>query len=217
MSSTETKTVLTKSEYIRKKGLFYGTIAVCVIYAAVSLILLAVVKYTERGKVLLAESNFPFAITFVLGMIIVISILSIKVGTFKPNVDKRGAIYDNIMCPDYWELRRTPKDILSSFTAEEKIGKEYTCMGTSSSTSKLNLKSSDKYERQLAEMARSTFGNDAIDTTNADMINIECGALYPQHMSKIDMINNPETQNNMRCAYAQKCGITWSSICPDMD
>lgn len=220
MSTTETSTKLSKMDYIRKQNLFKGTIAVCIVYAVVAFALLFIIKFTERGQVMLDESNFPFAITFAFGMVIVITILAVKVKTFKVKAVKPD-IYDNMMCPDFWKLQETDKKTLDSLNPKERIGKEYTCVrdpsipGVNNVT--LDLKSGNQYERQLAEMAKNVYGESIVNKNDLNKVSMDCGSIYPQHMSRVDMINNPDTQNDMRCMYAEKCGLPWSSVCPDME
>lgn len=220
MSATQTTTKLTTAEYIRKRNLFKGTISVCILYAVVALGLLLLIKYTERGKVFLEESNFPFAVSFAFGMLIVILILVIKIATFKVNTTKPN-IYDDMMCPDFWKLKETSKEVLNKFSPEERMGKEYMCVRDANAPglkkAVISTDSTDKYERQLAEMARLMYGESSIVENQPNKASIQCESLYPQYMSKIDVQNNPDIQNAMRCAYAEKCSLPWSAVCPDME
>lgn len=220
MSSTETTTKLTNAEYVRKQKLFKGTISVCVVYAVVALVILILIKYTDRGKVFLEESNFPFAVTFAFGMLIVISILIYKIVTFKVDLIKRN-IYDDMMCPDFWKLQETKQEDLNKFTPENRIQKQYKCVREENSPGLTNVildkNSTDKYERQLATLAPDMYGTVSIVANEPSKVNLQCSSIYPQFMARVDLQNNPDSQNAMRCAYAEKCSLPWSSICPDMN
>lgn len=209
---------------MRKKQLFKGTMIVCIVYAAVSIVLLTTIKYTEAGKTLLDETNFPFAISFALGMLLVIGILVYKVASFKTRAGN-PRLYDSMMCPDFWDLNETSTSVLKTMLPEERINKEYVCVNKSATNvpakAIVDLKSKDKFERQLGGIASSMYGtesvvyladNKTVDTTKAA---ISCGKLYPQYMSAQDINNNPDIQNGIRCAYSSKCGIPWSSVCVD--
>lgn len=215
MSDTD----LTKVERNRKNTLFRGTISVCVVYAIISLLILMIIHFTDKGKIFIEEKNFPFAIAFAIGMLIIISLLVYKVVTFKfhsVNEDK----YDSMMCPDFWTLQETSADILNNYAPEDQINREYTCVKQGASTGltnvQVNKNSTDKYERQLATNAANIYGQSSFVPGNDNMMSIQCNTLYPQLMAQIDMQLNPDIQNALRCTYAQKCGLPWSSVCPDM-
>lgn len=219
-------TQMTKMDSIRKRNLFKGTIAVCVLYAVVALIILVLIKYTDRGKVFLEDSSFPFAVTFAFGMLVVITILVIKIATFKADAIVNRTKYDDMMCPDSWKLQETDKDELKDLTAEQKIGREYTCVRDANSPGNTNalldVNSTDQHVRQLAGIAQAMYGNDsqfknAAGTVDPTKVYVMCNSLYPQYMARMDVQNNPDSQNAMRCAYADKCALPWSAICPDME
>lgn len=220
MSSTETTTKLTNAEYIRKQNLFKGTISVCVVYAVVALAVLIGIKYTERGKLFLEESNFPFAVTFAFGMLLIISILVYKIVTFKVDLVKRN-IYDDMMCPDFWKLQETNLSDLNQFTPESRINKNYKCVKESGApgSTEINLSknSTDKYQRQLAALSPEMYGEaNSVVPNEPTKVKLNCSMLYPQFMALKDLQNNPDSKNAMRCAYAKTCSLPWSSICPDM-
>jgi hypothetical protein len=310
--------------------MFKGTISVGIAYGIVSLLLLGVIYYTERGQELVQESNFPFAISFAIGMLVVISFLTYKVFHFKQELAGR-AQYDDTTCPEFWKLRKATdsdltvmtakditdlaltnaqlasldflkianisdaksygnialtatqqtvfdeikengasytlnatdvqnmaltskqlsdlglsvaaiearvadkarplaltdpqkailRDVRSGMTAEQKKGKEYICyrptdsalpiianksIDTSSPT--MNIK-----DKEVAAVQRGMYADRAETPGDVSAVRVRCSELYPMYMSRYDVKNNPDSQNLMRCAYADKCGLSWSAVC----
>ncbi len=220
MSSTARK------EGLRKAALFKGTIIVSVVYAVISVVLLLGIRYTTIGEGFAGESNFPFAITFTLGMLVIIGILVFKILTFKE--EKRSIkLYDEMMCPDFWKLQKTDAATLNGFVPEQKTYMNYKCTkpadkpGIVDPVIDLSSDSTTDYDIQLADAARFMYGaaatevKDANNLVQPNKVKIKCDSIYPKYMSSQDISKNPDTQNSMRCAYANKCGLTWSSVCQD--
>lgn len=94
--------------YNLKKGQLYKlSIAVCVIYGVISLSVLLLTLFSQKGNQIFTEEIRPFTLTFVGGMIFVITILIIQIATFKPAA-LTVSVYDKDICPDFWTLTPTP-------------------------------------------------------------------------------------------------------------
>lgn len=205
------------SERIRKIQLFKGTVTVCIVYALISIALLAAIYFTEKGQAFVEESKFPFAISFALGMLVIIGVLIYRVYTFKENI-LGVPTYDDTTCPDFWKLEKTPQTILNNMRVEDRPGREYRCVQSGNMLGKENQTidkdASDIYIRQLAEIAPTMTEETMQQGVNPNQVKVDCKKLYPTFMSLYDVKTNPDTQNALRCAYASTCSIPWSSVCP---
>ena len=102
LSSADIKT------YRFKKGQLYKlTIAICVIYGIVAFSVLIITLFTNKGNQIFTEEIRPFTLTFVGGMIFVITILIIQIYNFKPKA-YTVSTYDRDICPDFWKIVPTP-------------------------------------------------------------------------------------------------------------
>lgn len=84
--------------------IYRGTIAVCIIYAVIALILILIGYFTEWGRQFILGTILPFVVTYIIGTIIVIIILANSVSNYKPHKIDNRPTFDNAMCPDYWKL-----------------------------------------------------------------------------------------------------------------
>jgi hypothetical protein len=89
--------------------IYRGTIAVCIIYAAIALILILIGYFTEWGREFILGTILPFIATYIIGTIIVIIILAYSVSEYKPRKIDNRPTFDNAMCPDYWKLLESDK------------------------------------------------------------------------------------------------------------
>jgi len=120
----ETLTEYDKTIYNDKRErIFYGTIAICVLYASFALLLFIASYLSEKVKFLLLNNFLPFTIVYVIGTIIIVFYLIDQVVNFKPFKIDRNSKYDSLSCPDYWTLEKVPitdenkpifKDLFSS-------------------------------------------------------------------------------------------------------
>jgi len=102
-----------------KIELYKGSFFVCLVYGLAAFILLAIILFTEWGKVYIYDKFAPAVITYMLGTLIIIVYLLNEIFTLKPR--KIGADIDgdsNIMCPDFWKLEKveqqTKEDIINN-------------------------------------------------------------------------------------------------------
>ena len=138
----------------KRERVFYGTIAICVLYGSLALLLFLASYLSEKVKFMLLNNFLPFTIVFIIGTIIIISYLIHQVVNFKPFKIDRNSLYDSLSCPDYWTLEKIAdetvddnkkmKDIFSS-NVDPNLFK-YRC--------KLNENIFDKYNMYQANSTK---------------------------------------------------------------
>jgi hypothetical protein len=92
----------------KRLKVFKGTIAICVLYAIIAIALLVLANVSEKIKFLLLNNFLPFTIVFIIGTIIIVAFLMNQVLNFKPYKIDKNSKYDNLSCPDYWNLEKIP-------------------------------------------------------------------------------------------------------------
>jgi hypothetical protein len=70
----------------------------------------------------------------------------------------------------------------------------------------------DTLSSTLSNVAFNMYGNVGIGST-APAQALVCNMVFPALMAKEDEMYNPEKPNELRCKYAELCGINWSSVC----
>lgn len=95
---------------LKREKVFYGTIAICVLYGSFALLLFILSYFSDKVKYLLLNSFLPFTIVYVIGTILIVMYLIHQVLNFKPHKINKDGDYDNLSCPDYWVLERLPED-----------------------------------------------------------------------------------------------------------
>ena len=92
----------------KREKVFWGTIAICVIYALIGFIIFISSYLSENVKAILLNRFLPFTIVFIVGTIIIVFFLAYQVNDFKPIRIDKSASYDDLSCPDYWKLQKIP-------------------------------------------------------------------------------------------------------------
>ena len=88
----------------RKERIFKGTIAICIIYAFIALLILLTSYMFPTIKFIIFEKFLPFTIVFIVGTILLIVYLFYNILNFNPIKINKNFDYTNISCPDYWKL-----------------------------------------------------------------------------------------------------------------
>lgn len=191
---------------------FKGTIAVCVIYGVLALGLFLIAFLNARGREILVGDLFAFSATFIGGMLLIIIMLTVQVLNFKPPVvDNKDP--GELACPDYWQLVKTPKEDLATMAEEDRYKMRFKCVNmqrgilNSASTAPVQNSTTDKVEKQLYDFGQSAYKNQTAGI-------LDCNKVFPMMMSAEDKKANPDNPNLLRCKYAEKCGLTWSYVCP---
>lgn len=95
---------------LKKKRIFWGTLAICLTYALIALILFLASYFSEKVKAILLNRFFPFTLVFIIGTICLTIYLTYQVLDFRPIKINKNNNYDNLSCPDYWRLEKVPLD-----------------------------------------------------------------------------------------------------------
>lgn len=203
-----------------RKKYFKGTIVVIVIYGLVILVMSIAGILSESMKELLFVSGFPFTVTFISGVILIIILLLIQLFTYKPAEIPEKYSGDNMSCPDYWVLKKTPKNVLDNIE-DKKVRQlsKYYCENPEESTGIYitGMGSTDPIPdtRKLRQL-KNVVSNYNITSIDGDY-HMKCNRLYPDYMASVDKRNFPIDPTSMRCEYLKQCSsssnIAWTSVC----
>lgn len=124
----------------RKEKIFKGTIAVCIVYAFIALLILLTSFLFPTIKYVIFEKFLPFTIVFIVGTILLIIYLFYNILNFNPIKINKNYDYTNISCPDYWKLEYNPllKNYFDSNTLNTNIF-NYRCVPDPNIFSKTDL------------------------------------------------------------------------------
>ena len=146
----------------RKENIFKGTIAICIVYAFIALIILLSSYIFPTIKFVIFEKFLPFTIVFIVGTILLIIYLFYNILYFKPIKINKNFDYTNISCPDYWKLEY--KQELGKYFDSNTINTNifnYRCVLDSNIFSKTDL-----YFNQKNKYVNDATGADAIGITD---------------------------------------------------
>jgi hypothetical protein len=150
---------------LRKEKIFKGTIAVCIVYAFIALLIIVSSYLSSTIKYVLFNKFLPLTIVFIIGTILLIIYLYYNILNFKPIKINKNYDYPNISCPDYWTLEYDAN--LTKYFDSNSINANlfnYRCVLNSNIFSK-----SDIYFNRLSELTGSkATGSDAIGMTGSD-------------------------------------------------
>jgi len=90
----------------KAKKVFWGTIAICILYTIIALIMLLGSYMSGKFKYVLLNRFFPFTVVFIVGTILLVSYLYYQVYNFLPIKINRANEYNVLSCPDYWKLEQ---------------------------------------------------------------------------------------------------------------
>ena len=209
---------------INRGNYFAGTIAVCVIYGVFSLILLLITVFSPSGSQLVTETFRTFTITFIIGMIIAVIMLTIAVLTYIPSVLETNP-YDAQVCPDYWELKQSDTTDVDYRDATDlnKSLMEYKCVNTNAlgpaplTQTVIKATTDDVVTKALYTYKETTDDYKNYGTTGNTSGTLDCNKVFPLLLNSInssdDNINT--VPNALACKYADKCSVSWSAMCPN--
>jgi len=81
---------------LKREKVFYGTIAICVLYGSFALLLFILSYFSDKVKYLLLNSFLPFTIVYVIGTILIVMYLIHQVLNFKPHKLNKDGDYDSL-------------------------------------------------------------------------------------------------------------------------
>lgn len=85
-----------------RQNKYWLTFGTCILYGGLAIILLLFGGLTEYGNQLLFNELYIFIMTYIVGTIIIISILIYKVYSFDFTDTRKKVSLDSLYCPDYW-------------------------------------------------------------------------------------------------------------------
>lgn len=198
---------------IRRSKIFKGTIAVCVIYAVIATLILLVTLFTNFGKNVLAELLFPFTITIIAGMILIVLILGIAVTKYKPP-EITFDLYNSLSCPDYYKLKKVENSDLSLYPREKQPYINYRCEADTNvypSTS-TTIKSDNSLTGTTAPTQWTNYYNE-INKSGVSKTT-GCDTVYPYLLANYSSLN--DVPNALQCEWSRQCNVPWSSVCPKL-
>jgi len=93
-----------KINQLKYNDMFYGTFFVCVVYAIVAIAILLGSYFNETIRDIFFNQFIIFTVIFILGSVIIISILIYYISNYQPKKTKFINNYDTFSCPDYWNM-----------------------------------------------------------------------------------------------------------------
>lgn len=160
----------------RKEKIFKGTLAVCIVYAGLALLLLVGSYMFPSLKYVVFESFLPFTIVFIIGTILLIAYLFYSVLNYKPVKINKNFDYTNISCPDYWtlEYNSTFGDYIDSNGINKNLF-NYRCVLNPNIFSKYDIYTNNKINDvgNVGISAYSDTDTPATNLTGADKDNID--------------------------------------------
>ena len=200
-----------KTFNMKKLNYFKTTITICAIYGSFALLMLLIVLFSPTGSSFITEKFKTFTLTFISGLIIVVTALVALVTNFKPKT-LEAPPYDGDMCPDFWHVEINPATY--DDTDPNRYVKKLQCVPDAQQTS-ITAQALGSNTLAYKFFNKDTgLAKDSLDSTN----NLNCSKVYPNLLvsaSLKDTVNNRNKLPNMySCEYATKCGIPWTSMCP---
>jgi len=200
---------------IQRSKIFKGTIAVCVVYATVATLILLVTLFTNFGKTVLADSLFPFTITIIAGMILIVVILGISVSNYKPS-EITFDTYNSLSCPDYYRLEKVAKGDLDNYPKEKQPYMNYRCKANVDvyPTTQTSLNSTSSNGLTGGALIQWQKYNSDLNVNGLSFTPNKCDTVYPYLLANYDSLNDNPTV--LHCEWSKQCKVPWSSVCPKL-
>jgi len=93
-----------KINEIKRGEIYNGTFLVCIVYGLFAISILLASYYNERIRDIFFSEFIIFTIIFIVGSIIIISVLFYYINNYEPKKTKHINSYDTYSCPDYWNM-----------------------------------------------------------------------------------------------------------------
>ena len=192
---------------MKRTSLFKGTIAVIVIYGALLLLLSLVGVFFETARQMIFSDGFIFTVTLMAGIVLVIIMLMIQVFTYK-EAPKEVVAGENLVCPEYWELRKTPLLDMNRITdVKAKALSTYHCINPATP-----IFNSTTIKTAGATTEVTTLNSVAAKYNNSQKLT--CNRLYPEYMAFMDKQTFPEAPTTLRKEYLKQCATTSQGTTP---
>jgi len=191
----------------KREKVFWGTIAICIIYALIGFIIFISSYLSENVKAILLNRFLPFTIVFIVGTIIIVFFLAYQVNDFKPIRIDKSASYDDLSCPDYWKLERVPIDLTNGDQRnlfDKNINPNlftYKCV----MDDKLFKKGDIAYKKnELLKLANANFNDDKVTDNTNSSINTNDKYLYANLVTSNNVFYKDVAKNNANVAELMK-------------
>jgi hypothetical protein len=216
--SLEEKQEKIEKEYdVNRSRMFKGTIAVSVVYGVIALFFVIMMFFSSKIQAVLGVDLFAFSVTFIAGVLFIITLLVIQILTF--DKEKLKEPIDMYQCPDYWELTETPANVLKKFPEEIRPMMSTQCRPAANVyRNALSITTTPDITNEATKSLGGFWANDvnAYLTTEPNH-QMGCSLLYPGYMAYKDKKTNPNNDSKMRCQYSAYCKNTapWSGLCKE--
>lgn len=206
-----------------RASLFKGTIAVIVIYGVFVLLMTVAGFISENFRKMVFEGGFAFTVTLLSGIILVVILLLVQVLTASA-ADNLPREIDNLICPDYWELKRLSDEELELINNPKarELGKFYCEKPDDNQAPDVIVNSTPT--KELEELKSVATQYNTITSVNGNRFTnkFTCSRLYPDYMAYVDKTIFPSEPNKVRCEYIKHCAnlssnpriISWPGVCP---
>ena len=192
---------------MKRTGLFKGTIAVIIIYGVLLVLLSLVGIFSEMARKVIFSDGFIFTVTLMAGIVLVIIMLLVQVFTYK-EAPKEVVAGENLVCPEYWELRKTPMSELNKITdVKAKALSTYHCINPATPT----------FHATTIKTAGATTEVTTLNSVAAKYNNsqkLTCSRLYPEYIAFMDKQTFPEAPTTLRKEYLKQCDTTSQGTTP---
>lgn len=219
----ETLTEYDKTIYNEKRErVFYGTIAICILYASFAVLLFLASYLSEKVKFILLNNFLPFTIVYIIGTIVIVFYLIHQVVNFKPVKIDRNSKYDSLSCPDYWILEKVlnKSENASSFKSlfssnidyglfkyrcklDENIFDKYNIYKANENAGKLETDGSSAQYYKITTNNISPYANNTVDSSSSVGPNnhLFVNILNKTYENNIKLVNSNILQNDKQQQY----------------
>ena len=171
----------------------------------------------DKVREVIFTDGFIFTVTFMAGVILVIIMLLIQIFTYK-EAPKEIIAGENMVCPEYWELKKTPKAVIDRITDKQAKGmSNYHCQAPVNVSNTSISATGTTTEATTLNSVASVYNKTNIPAT----ARITCSRLYPEYMAFMDKKTFPEEPTKLRKEYLKVCKsastpvvIDWPSVSP---
>lgn len=200
-----------KAFQAKKKSMYKGTMAVCIVYGVLALGLGLIAMLSQSGKMMLTTQFNVFVITLVVGILLIIGLMAFTIAVAKPT-KMETSVYERDACPDYWKLQPTEQAKLDAMDTNSRFVGQNVCIRDTNvlPSGSAELSYSNPNDSDLATKVNEYADKMKVNGAGS----LDCNRLYPSALSIMDEKYYPTQQNKMRCEIADKCGFAWSTVCP---
>jgi hypothetical protein len=223
----ELKTEKEKAKIVFDKqriNFFKGTIAIIVIYGIFILAMSFIGILSDSGRAMFFDKGFAFTVTFISGTILVIIMLVIQIFTYKQPTPPAKFSGENLACPDYWILKKTPQSELDKISDTQiRALSSYYCENPRRSNDSTdiftggNLPTTPTLPQTELDNVVKTYNKTGPTGFGADF-KMNCDRMYPDYMAYKDKDKFKDDPTKIRCQYLEQCStsgknLSWTSVC----